>query len=92
MFIRLESASTNAIYIYLTTLIDLQPERIVLHIYRIRQYSRLIVGSVKRQAQNNLILTLLQQFGIKLKFVSNVVAAHGGAHSTRAALVVSSNC
>jgi hypothetical protein len=70
-------------------LLNFQPEGIVLNVDRSGKHSRLIVGRVVRQAQNHLILTLLQQFGIKLKLVSKVVAAHRGAHSTRATLVVS---
>lgn len=84
---KIESVLIN--YICSTTLLNLQSQSIVLHIHRIRKHSRLVIGRVIRQAQNDLILTLLQQLGIELELVAKVVTAHRRAHSTRAALVVS---
>ncbi|KAI6762954.1 hypothetical protein HG530_008934 [Fusarium avenaceum] len=74
-----------------TSLVDLQPERIILHIHRRGQHSRLIIRRIKRQAQHNLILALLQDLGIELKLVRDVVTAHRRANRARAALVIKGN-
>lgn len=75
----------------LTTLVNLKSQCIVLHINRRGQHSRLIIGSVVRQAQHNLVLSLAQETSVKGKLVRNVVAAHRRAHGTRATVVIRDN-
>lgn len=69
-------------------LLNLQSQRIILHIRRLRQQCALVVNSIVWQAQRELIKTFDQQRSIKGEFVVDVIADNSRPHATRTAVVV----
>jgi hypothetical protein len=70
-------------------LFDLQPKCVILNVSGPRKHRSFIVSRVWRQAEHEFISADDQLRRVKRKFVRDIVAYYGGAHSTRAAVVIS---